>query len=279
MTRIAVITAAWKRHELLALFCEYWQNLSQRMHPKGIELVLYCTVSEPEAKEICERFKWITIDAPNEPLHAKHNAAVMRSRQDSPDYCLMIGSDDLMNEVLIVNMVERMKEGADYIAPLDWMFFDTNTRTGQHWRGYREAYRHGEPCGAGRALSSRILKLLTWQPWLPGFDKILDTGFTKKLKAIDHTRDFFFIGSIPGAAGMDVKTNQNMTPYKPWPNTKPIADMDKWVAQCFGVWTAERLMVLDPGPVLLPEPKVRREALAHGFRPLHRTKNTRRWNR
>lgn len=277
--RIAVITAAWKRHELLTFFCEYWQILAHSLKLDGIELMLYCTVSEPEAREICECAGWVIIDAPNDPLHAKHNAAVLRSKDDKPDYCLMIGSDDIMNRTLILNMVERMKEGTDYIAPLDWMFFDTNTKTGQYWKGYREAYRHGEPCGAGRALSARLLKLLGWQPWLPGFDKVLDTGFTRKLKPIEHTRDFFFIGSIPGAAGMDIKTNQNMTPYKPWPNTKPIPNMEQWMEQHFGKYTAFKIMQIDPGPLPPPELKRREPALPQPFRPNKPLNRTRKWNR
>jgi hypothetical protein len=248
--KIAIITAAWKRHELLEFFCHYWAQLKTQLAPRGVELVLCCAVTDREAREICHRHGWLSTDVPNTPLYAKHNAAVQLAKPLRPQYCLCLGSDDIMNAALVLDYVERMREGTDYIAPLDWSFYDTQTRACMHWRGYRESYRHGEPCGAGRALSARLLDLLKWQPWIAGFDTVLDTGFTRNLAPHAHTRDFFHIG-CDTRVGLDIKTLANMTPFKPWPNTFMIKQESlAWLSERFDQRTAVAMMALSPGEAI-----------------------------
>ena len=212
--KISIVTAAWQRHDLFKFFCEYWNNITPEIH-----LDLYCAVSEKETERIAKQNNFRTIFVSNEPLAVKWNTICSYASLRNPDYCIFIGSDDIINRSLMNKYIGEMKKGTDYISCLDWYFINTADKQLIYWRGYQEQYRKGHPCGAGRALSKNILKKINYQPWAyPGYDHILDTGFDKKLSQLTFSKKSFMMEG--DEMGLDIKTSVNMTPYKQWNNTK-----------------------------------------------------------
>lgn len=250
--KIAIITAAWKRHHLFEFFCWYWREMAFQQSA-NMELLLYVATSEPETAAIARKYKFHVIESPNQPLHQKWNAIAQLAKADQPDYCLFVGSDDFCNAALLSFFVKLMHKGTDYIAPLDWYFLDVVTKKLLYWGGYMESYRKGEPCGAGRALSNRMMNRLDWQPWGSGNDRMLDTAFKVKKSGEEITREFFFIANTPGLMGLDIKTAVNMTPFKSWPNTMILEETQRFLLNHFDIPMICKMMNIEPG---IPEPEI-----------------------
>lgn len=214
--KICLVTGAWQRHKLFELFCEYYADLKKKL-PFELELVV--AVSEQETKMICRKHGHTDVFAPNSPLTRKFNAATMAARDRGADYTLNIGSDDFLTEGFLMYYVEQMQKGFDFIAPLDWYFYDVQTRQGLYWAGYDKPHNKGMACGAGRALSKRFLDLIDWQPWPDGYDRVLDTGMQRLLDMYQHSSHIFSLKEH-GIFALDVKTNDvQMTKFAHWPNT------------------------------------------------------------
>lgn len=212
--KLAIVTGAWKRHRLFSVFCEYYQNLALKVPFK-----LFIAVSEKETELIAKWYGHTTVFVPNEPLGEKFNAATQAAK--GADYTINIGSDDFLTEGFLRYYIEQIKTGADYIGALDGYFFDVKTKQGLYWAGYNQPYNKGHTIGLGRALSKRLLDEIDWQPWPSGFDKVLDSGLQKLLDMHEHTEHIFRMKE-QGIFALDVKTEENMTPFAPWPNSFPL---------------------------------------------------------
>lgn len=251
--RIAICTAAWRRHEILEFFAWFWAGMRDQSKSHGIELDLICAVSEMGAAKIVESHGFKAPMVPNDSLYRKHNAAVQMAR--GADAVICLGSDDIMNMALLKYYAGIFQQSKpDYIATLDWWFYDTVSRTGLYWGGYREQYRQGQPCGAGRMLSARVLDLLGWSPWIPGYDRMLDEGFRRQMAIVKHTTHFIMMSETPGLAAMDIKSPVNMTPFRPWDNTHHIPAPMPFIAGNFDQEVAHRIAHLVPGPEVIGKP-------------------------
>lgn len=209
--KIKIVTGAWKRHQLFEFFCRYYADLQKRAN---FELIIAC--SEPETLEIAQRYGHTALMVANEPLSRKFNTATERAI--GADYCLMIGSDDFVTYDTLKFYQSLFKKGYDYIYPLDWYFYDTASRKGLYWKGYDQPHNIGKGCGAGRALSNALLDKMQWHPWAAGFDRVLDNGMQAKIDALPHSSYCFRLRDYR-LFGLDIKTEQNMTPFAKWPNT------------------------------------------------------------
>jgi len=210
--KLAIITAAWKRHKLFEFFCEYYSVLKQA-HP--FELIVAC--SEKETLTLAQKYGHTALMIENNPLYLKMNAPAMKAR--GSDYCLMIGSDDFITPKMLMWYIEKAQQTKhDYIYPLDWYFFDTKTKKGLYWAGYRQKWNTGMACGAGRILSKRLMDKLNWQPWIKGYDHVLDTGMDKLLAKLQYSSMGFYLKK-ENLFSVDIKTDTNMTPFAKWDNT------------------------------------------------------------
>jgi len=228
--RIAIVTGAYKRHELLDLFCRYYQWLQQRI---PFDLVVAC--SETQTKQIVRHYGHTAIMVNNHPLTRKFNMAAQHAA--GADYCIMLGSDDFLSEATLRHYVNLFEQGYDYIGVLDWWFYNSLTGAGLYWKGYDTTANRGHLCGAGRALSKRLMEAVGWQPWEPGYDKILDTGMDVRLARVEHTKHAFNLNDA-GLFALDIKTEENMTKFAHWPNTVSVNSL-KMLGQHLPEWRDE----------------------------------------
>ena len=161
------------------------------------------------------------IEIPNDPLAVKMNSTVLLAKTLYVDYILGVGSDDIITPELMNLYKESMESRIDYIGVLDFYFYDTVSKKSSYWGGYREAYRKGHLCGAGRLISKRLLDKWNWQPWEVRHNKILDTSIQEKLKHTPHTTKAFSLKEN-GIYALDIKSSTNMTPFMLWDNTEYI---------------------------------------------------------
>jgi hypothetical protein len=218
--KLGIVTACWKRPEIFELFANAMKKLS---HP---ELEIHVIVAGSEgtrSKTMVKKHGFHYIEIPNDPLATKVNASTIMAGHLNCDYVLCLGSDDIISNELLEIYVDYMKEGIDYIGVLDWYFYDTVSRRFAYWGGYRDPRRLGHTCGAGRLISSNLMKKWNWQPWEVKHSHVLDNSMQDKLKTTPHSIRTFKLKDR-GVLAFDIKSRQNMTKFELWDNTSFIRD-------------------------------------------------------
>jgi hypothetical protein len=215
----------WGRESVFKVFGKLTNDLISTATDHQIKV--FCVGSEGRTSRLlAESFGFEYVEFPNDKLGQKWNAVTMAAKEWNPDYCLMMGSDDVMNAELLNRYIPFMHNGIDYIGTLDWYFYDTVSKRALYWKGYRKSFNRGVTCGAGRMLSKRVLDAMAWQPWENDRNHhILDTAMENKLRDIKHSRASFVIGNL-GGMGLDIKSSTNMTPFAAWDNSEFIDTKD-----------------------------------------------------
>ena len=220
--KLAIVSAVWKRPEVLELFAT-----GIRLLKENSPLEIYVILSGSEgavSRKMVENHGFLYIEMPNEPLALKMNAPVLKAKELNVDYVLCLGSDDIISPELMRVYEREMGEDYDFIGVLDWYFYDTETKKALYWGGYREPYRKGHTCGAGRVISKRLMEAWNWQPWEVKDSLMLDSSMQDKLKATEHSWSKLSLLE-EGVFALDIKSSTNMTPFKNWDNTCEI-DVD-----------------------------------------------------
>lgn len=218
--RIAIVTAVWKRPEVFEMFAKGVEMLQINFDGR---LEIICCVAGSEAEEsrrmVEAHRNFFYTEAPNQPLHSKFNQATKLAFKLNADYCLMLGSDDIVGVNLMERYFHLMQHGIDYAYLTDCYFFDTVTKKGLYWGGYISHAHRGKGAGIGRLISKRALDKINWICWPPGYDRVLDTGFDKQINKlrcskveINLRREKLF--------ALDIKSSTNMTPFAQWENSE-----------------------------------------------------------
>lgn len=211
--KIIALTAIWKRPEVFRLFARGISKL-------GIEVVIVGSEGEVSKKQ-AEIFGFHYLEYPNQPLSEKHNQGMLKCRELDADFVLCLGSDDIMHPDLFKEYEQSAQQGIDFTAVLDFYFYHLPSKRSIYWGGYRENWRKGHSCGAGRMLSAKLLDKWNWKPWEVKHSHILDNSIEDKLKATPHTSNIFSIKE-KGLYAMDIKSEVNMTPFDAWDNSYGI---------------------------------------------------------
>lgn len=229
--KLAIVTSVWGRVEIVQLFQKAINNLIEKCTDFEIKIVVSGSIQNDEnikdkgtqfslhLTNLGNHFKYIEI--PNEPLFAKVNASTYACKDLGVDYVFCVGSDDLISPELLNSYIPHMRKGIDFIGVTDCYFYDTVSGKSIYWGGYLESHRKGQPCGAFRALSSRLMKQLDWMPWGFSKDQGLDSTMSKKLSNIKHSRHIFSMKLI-GVFGVDIKSETNITKFQKWNNSEFI---------------------------------------------------------
>lgn len=217
--RLAIVTAVWKRPEVFDMFAQGIKML--QVHFVGRVDIICCIAGSEgsHSREMVEKHhNFFYTEAPNHPLHIKFNQATRLAYKLGADYCLMIGSDDIIGKNLMDRYYVIMQKGIDYAYLTDCYFFDTVTKNGLYWGGYIAKFNKGKGAGIGRLISKRALDKINWICWPPGYDRVLDTGFDKQMDRlicskveINLRREKLF--------ALDIKSSTNMTPFALWDNS------------------------------------------------------------
>jgi hypothetical protein len=212
--KIAIVTPMFQRHDIFELYIKGVNAL----HRDGVEIIPCISGSEGKISErlakkaINSRY----VEVPNMPLSEKVNVA-LRLGKDC-DYFLNLGSDDVIHPDAFTIYLELIEKGFDFIGVTDFYFFDTLTRQALYWGGYREDYRKGCTCGAGRVLSRKFVEDNNWHIWEERDSGRLDTSMQIKINNYDGMSCVFSLKEHR-VFGVDIKSEINMTPFERWDNT------------------------------------------------------------
>ncbi len=222
--KLAIVTGVWQRPDVF----EYFAAGIHKLESSCTDLKIVTIIAGSEgmkSRQMVERHRFKYVEIANDPLAAKMNATILTAGKLKSDYVLCLGSDDIVTPELMSVYLEYIRQGIDYIAVLDWYFYDTATKQAAYWGGYIDA-RKGHTCGAGRLISARLMRLWRWQPWENRHSHILDNSMQEKLNKVVHTSAIFSLKE-KGVFGLDIKSETNMTPFELWDNTKyiPVSEL------------------------------------------------------
>lgn len=212
--KLAIVTAVWKRPEVFKLFAKSIELISKI---RGLEAVVIVAGSEGQkSRRLVKSFGFEYVEMDNRFLSNKFNAAAEKAKSFNPDYLMITGSDDLISVDLMRFYMKQTKKKPDIIGVLDFYYYDLVSKKSMYWSGYPPR-RHGEPAGALRMISKRLMKKLDWQPFDPGRPKGIDSGLWRRVNEIDHSRCIFSMKDF-GLFAVDVKSETNITPFQRWEN-------------------------------------------------------------
>lgn len=221
--RIAFVTGIWKRDNIFEIFAEGIKLLKKEF--KEVEIQCFVAGSEgAKSEKLVKKHKFEYVEIANTPLGIKFNMAALVARKWNPDFCMMLGSDDLISPDLFSRYLINAQKNVDYSYITDCFFYDTISGKASYWGGYTKPFNKGHAAGIGRMLSARLMQAMSWQPWLNDrLHDLLDTSMDMKLKRILHTREE--IRAADSGCALDIKSSVNMTPFKLWDNTTYV-DID-----------------------------------------------------
>lgn len=188
------LTCAYKRPEIFSIFL---YNIPNRYF-----LVVAGDTHDP-CKEIFDQEKrnGIYLEIKNRPLGEKWNTALKSCKSLDFEYLFITGSDDIYQPELLKYYDSRHE---DYIGLLDIYFHDFQKT--KYCPGFVHD-RKGEPHGAGRRLSRKVLDRLNWQLWDNDLNSGLDASMSQRLHnfAPDISKHFINLKQ-KGFWAVDLKT-------------------------------------------------------------------------
>lgn len=215
--KISIMAPMWRRPEIFKHFAEGILALD---YP--IEVL--CVGSERHlSKSLAESFGFHYAEYSNTSLINKLNEGCKVLKHLKPDMVIMLGSDDLINQPLLDAYIKAFKEGYDYIYLTDAYFYDINQKRSLYWAGYDKDVNRGHALGAGRVLSKRLLDNMGWKVWDNGFDRITDSGMDTRLAVAGPYKKLELRCENSDYLILDLKSEQNMTPFERWPNSEYIS--------------------------------------------------------
>lgn len=185
--KIALLTTLWARPAVERAMLEHHLRLMRRAiggvawHAVVASSPPWTSAYAPLLNDPLVRH----VEVENQPLGAKHNAALARVDADTT-HVLVMGSDDFLSEDLMRALGREAKNGATHVGLLDCYFVNRLERSVLYWPGYAGTRREGEVIGAGRLIALDVIRRAGG--WPPGLAKGLDAGLRDNLRAAKQPR-------------------------------------------------------------------------------------------
>lgn len=191
------LTAVHKRPEITEIFLE---NI-----PSKYPIVIVGDREDECGEVIAQHGNTIYLQSENKPLGRKFNKGLEYLRDKDFDYVFITGSDDIFQPELL-DYYETLKGKYDYVGLTDFYFHDFQAT--KYCPGFIHD-RKGEPHGAGRMISRKVLEQLDFKLWDDGLNSGLDASMTKKLKPLS-LKTYVFSLKKKGFWAVDLKSKENI---------------------------------------------------------------------
>ncbi len=224
---VSIVTGMYKRPEVFEMFARACSLLVESTE-HTINLIVAGSEGK-DSQELAEKHNFIYIETPNNPLADKMNKPLQIAKELNSDYVFCLGSDDIITPKLFEYYLNKAEGGYDFIGVLDFYFYHLETKKALYWAGYK-GIRSGDTCGAGRMISRKILEQLDYKLWATLPNTRLDGSMQELLNNLDYSKHVFKLKD-KGFIGIDLKTNDNITKFKRWPNSSYIDGkvLEKWI--------------------------------------------------
>jgi len=206
--RVVVITAVWRRHQIMRAFWAFCGHLREWWGEHEV-LAAVAGSQDPEHEAMAREWGALYVDVPNNPLGRKFNAALQAARTLEPDIVLLMGSDDVFSREVAEAYRPHFTRDA-YVGLRDLYFYQTETGAMGYWPGYPAGPRWGEPAGCGRLIGRRWLEAVTWHPWDDAQQNCLDYVSNRAFAAAGAPH-FALLGlEQTGGCAVDCKSAVNL---------------------------------------------------------------------
>jgi hypothetical protein len=217
-TKIAIVTPMFGRHGVFEAFI---RGVNALNFP-DVEIIPCISGSEGKvSRDLVGKIKNSRyVEVRNNPLCQKTNAA-MRLGGDC-DYFFNMGSDDIFHPEAFRKYIDIINaEHFDFVGVLDFYFIDVISKRSLYWGGYREKYRIGYTCGAGRMISKALVEHYDYNIFECDKRGNLDHSMQEKIDGYAGKNKTFYLKDFDLYA-IDIKSEVNMTPFEFWDNTTEI---------------------------------------------------------
>jgi len=209
VSRIGITTGIWGRARV-------W-NITKAFLQRNDFIVSVAGSEGQRSKNLCKGFNYIEVK--NNPLGNKMNQSC-EILKGKVDYVIFIGSDDIFCNNTLAYYLDCIEEGIDFVGFKDCYFYDLISKESIYWAGYRGP-RKGEPIGAFKMLSARLLDKLNWQPFDRNRTDSLDWSMMQKLKNVNYSRKLVYMKDYD-IIGVDLKTQDSLTKFSIFDNSLEI---------------------------------------------------------
>lgn len=207
---LGILSASWKRKKLTSRYCEHIIFL-KKLFSNHINLTSAVVDSDQINKESIKKFNSVYLNYLNQPLSDKFNFGMNYFKNLPIDYVMILGSDNFIDEILMIEYIKIMRNNYDLIGVLNSYVYDIKTGHMYNFLGYpKTSHRYQETLGAGRILSKTILDSLKFMPWKNGISKGLDGSMWEKLSKLEFKEYKINVKSINGLM-LGVKTDTFIT--------------------------------------------------------------------
>jgi len=207
--KIVVLTALWRRPNLARLVLRRYRAIQQELAGE-IDFDFVAVGSEGKlSREMAVAEGWHYVEARNNPLGGKWNAAMPTVRKLSPDGLVIVGSDDWLSTPAFRFYAKGLRDGVPLMGFKDIYFLYWKTARTLYFGGYQHPTRVGESLGLGRCLPRAALEALSWTPWWQSLNRGLDYSMMKRLRKLHPViKDGARIVRMAdvGACAIDIKT-------------------------------------------------------------------------
>ena len=221
--KVIFVTCTYNRPEVTKKIIEVWEKVQKNTEKYFTyeNIVVDSDSSNLEVFNSNNNFSYYNYD--NFPISNKWNYAASKLKEKDFDYVIFMGSDDFIDEDLLMNYYEKMKLNYDFIGIQDMYVHDSKTNKLYYWSGYKKhTGREGETIGMGRCFSKRIIEKLNYEPWLNGINKSLDRSLQKKLVNFNDLKVSTINLKRDGGFACDVKSNVNITNIKEYNDLEEV---------------------------------------------------------
>lgn len=220
--KVLFLTCTYKRPEITEIFVKSLEDI-QKKTSNYFEFINVVVDSDESNLSVFKGNKnFIYHNHTNNPVSNKWNYGLSLCKNMEFDYLFVIGSDDIIDESLMVKYHDVMEDGYEYFGIEDLYFYDLYKKDLFYWGGYdKTSGRVGETIGLGRCISINIIKHLNFNIWVNGLDKGLDKSMESKIQPIPNIKKTTLRLNQKYFA-CDIKSNFNITKIKDYTNLKNI---------------------------------------------------------
>lgn len=219
---IIIVTPFYKREDVFKIFLK---NLNKNQK-EGINLhaILIGSNSIPNERELVESYGFEYQYHQNKPLSNKWNYGLSFLKKYDFKYLLVLGSDDIISSNLISRVYNELNsKNYEVGGIIDIYFYHLKENIGIYWPGYaKTTNRFGEPLGAGRFYSKKLLEDLNYRLWKDGLNSSLDSNVYSKIR----NKKMFTTKMLENEYLIDIKGgDEQITSFNSFKNFEKVTNL------------------------------------------------------
>jgi hypothetical protein len=204
VNNFGIITISHGRPEILRLWCAGMH----RLH-KDLGWFPVVVAGDEEHGVICDEYNIFHIPMINEPASAKWNEAMEAMMTSCVEYSMIIGSDNLISNDLLKNLITKMNEGYDMIGIKKIYFYCAEGL----FRGRARVVESKQFLGVCKTLHRRVIER-TGKIWTRERSWGMDADCSRNISPYVHTT------AVAEGICFDIKTSESLNKYAYWEGKK-----------------------------------------------------------